>query len=276
MDTSHTLPQPSLSEIRRQYAGVGQMIAEQAQDAHLNDNTSTHWLERRGAATYDDVLPEFESKSFRQHIANLPSGAVWLDHGCGDAARALHEVHQQRPDLVCEGVTYPVDRNDLPDHGDVTVYRQDADQFLTAHQNRYDLITSSQAIRYAPDAFATLKRMYRSLRTGGVLLVDMIYNDSMPLVQKSGGPINPEVIQDYLRKRGYQCEVVAMEDFGQKYEMFSFAIRKSADKSLLKLPVRLVRIPELELSRSGRIMSQFPSLGAQKPNQTNYVYEWNG
>lgn len=265
--------QPALlSNIKQQISLVPEFVVSKAGNAHEKQDQKNGWLERRAADTYDQMLPAFEGVSFKERVAQLPPGSVWLDYGCGDAAVALQQVKQEHPDLVCEGVTYPVERDNLETPVGVTLTREDGDDFLVHHVGQYDLITCNQSLRYSPDQLATLKRAYRALKENGVLLVDFVANASMPLIDQAGNVVDPQELLKVLQKKGYHVEIKTLQDSWVKYFAYTFAIRRTSEKAMLKIPVRLVKVPEMTLSRIERFDTEFKLLGTELPG-ASYVYQ---
>jgi ubiquinone/menaquinone biosynthesis C-methylase UbiE len=154
----------------------------------------------------------------------------------------------------------------------VTVYREDGDDFLAHRVDTYDLITAVQSLRYSPDQLATLKRAYRALKPGGILLVDMVVNLNMPLIDAQGKFVDPKELEKKLLEAGYPVAMKVKSDVLNKYAGYSFAVKKTADKPRLKLPIRLVKIPELELDYMDLIDTEYRGLGQLLP-YINYVYQ---
>ncbi len=273
MDNKDLIQRVSLKDIRGQKRRVGSYINYRAGiDAHKPEPSPGAWFERRSSIEYEEKLPHFHGLSFQDYIQRLSPGSIWLDYGCGDAAVALQEIKQDNFEIVCEGVTYPIERQQIPLFTDIKVYREDGDDFLNHHIGCYDLITAVESIRYHPDQLATIKRAYRALKEDGVLLVDIIPNASMPLVGKDGKMIHPQLLETALKNKGYDIEIQMKEDPSTKYNAYSVAIRKSKGQPLLKIPVRLIRIRELDMDFFKRFDTDFGTLGLNLPG-INYVYQ---
>ncbi|CAN5352463.1 hypothetical protein BH10PAT1_BH10PAT1_7270 [soil metagenome] len=268
-----TLSPVSISDIKDQRSGLSSFVSRKAGKSHLVDEDFSAWKERRHFSDYEESLPKFHNESVKNIIDKLPAGARILDYGCGDAAIALQDIKSKYPYIICNGVTYPVDRDQLPRFTDIKVYREDGDTFLNKHKEQYDLIMAVQSIRYSPDYFATIKKAYRALKPGGILLIDMVQNASMPLVKNDGSLVNPKSLEFKLEAENYDVEIKNISDDRlADFLSYSFAIRKTEDKPTLKLPVKLVVIPEIKMPIEDRFDTKIPLLGIQM-NKINYVYQ---
>lgn len=251
----------SPSNVKKANEGLGKYLA---------GRSDIGWIETRTLPECQTMLPTFRGQKLEDLVSGLQQEAVVLDYGCGDKVVALSELSSKFPQINCEGVTYPLPRNDLPQHEPgVVVFRQDGDSFLRKNTNRYDLIYSVQAFRYSPDHFRTLKLAYGALKKGGVLLVDRIFDSARPLIHKDGSVVTSAELQKILIDLGYQVEIEIGEDDIDR--TFSIAIKKTANH--LKLPFRLVNHPDLKKELFQRFDTPFEAIGVDHPTEINYVYE---
>lgn len=260
-----------VSDVKRARKDLSIYLKHRAGNAHIDQDFQS-WPERRSLDDCIKLLPHINGQGLREIAEKLQAESHVLDYGCGDAAVALSQFRQEFPYLVCEGVTYPVDRDNLPKHeSGITVYRQDGDEFLRQNVNRYDLIYSVQAFRYSPDHFRSLKLAYMALKKNGILLIDAIIDSSRPLVHKDGTVVTGAELQQILIKNGDEAEVISIDDSTGIFRYFSIAMKKTHNR--LKLPFKLVKRPELEKTLFQRFNTPFEAIGFDQSAEVGYVYE---
>lgn len=247
-----------------------QLIQEEAGNTHLADAFIYRWIERRDKKAYEALLPSFRNRKFLDIIYALSSGSRWLDYGCGDAAIALQEVSKLNLEIICDGITFPLNRQNLPEIFGVSVYRTEGEKFLLQHINYYDLITSVQAMRYSPDQLSVLKKAYRALKINGILLVDSIVNASMPIVDEEFKIIDPKILENKLIQLGYAVEIKNKNQQKGFFD-YSLAIQKIIEKPKLTIPVRLITMAEF-LKRTTLGQNGLQYLGTLLPD-IQYVYQ---
>jgi len=270
---SEILKSVTLTDIRQHHCrdSKSTLVSTLAKDAHLESFISANlgkaffWMETREFDDYNTWLPSFENQSFSKLLEQLPPEASWLDIGCGDAAVALRAGKLKHPQLDCVGVTYPVERTELPHLDEICLIREDGDAFLGRTHRAFELITAVQSIKYFPDQLATIKKAYRRLKPGGVLLVDWVANSSMPMLNEKAQMVNPKLLEKYLLNAGYDVEIAVKPRRSPVYDAYSLAIRKT--HLTLKLPIRLVTV-SAEIQRNTFDLHR---LGSFLPN-CRYVY----
>jgi hypothetical protein len=262
----------TIQDIKQGRDNLPGYLAQRAGNSHREEVDYSAWRERRTLAEVIDLLPVFHGKNLKKIAENLSPGSLVLDYGCGDAAVALSEFHNQFPDLICEGVTYPVQRDNLPVLSkDIHVYRQDGDEFLRQNKSKYALVYTSQAFRYSLDHFRSLKFAFSALQENGILLVDHLFDSSRPLLHQDGRPVTGEELQALLLKDEYDAEVIGKVEDDGITRLFSIAIRKN--KNRLTLPFRLVKHPDLKKEFLQRLDTPFEAVGSDQAAKVSYFYE---
>lgn len=141
----------------------------------------------RWAGHYDmfvNLLLFGREKSFRQNIlrtADIPSGAVVLDVGCGTGTLALMAKTQ----LGAQGKVYGIDaapemidvaRHKATDQNRAVDFRQGVIESLPFEDSTFDVVLSTLMFHHLPDDLKQrgLAEIFRVLKPGGrLLIVDM-------------------------------------------------------------------------------------------------------
>lgn len=291
---------PPLSKItnawRTQTTAFHEEAIETSKGAHLDPHRRAimtrkinpdMWDETRPLSVVVDTLPKFKGKTLteliEERIGEKPDEKirVW-DLGSGDRAVALSELVTQYPAIEGIGVTLPVRRTKRNHPNNVTVIRQDIDEYLKKflglerqreeagqETTRPDFIYMSKLLRWVPHPLSTIKKAYNALATDGILLIDEVLNSQSPLLDSTGKPADPSQLESALQQEGYDVEIVSTKHSVNGVRgTYTFAIRKTADHPRLNLP-----ITPITPDQAGIDLERHNSPLIYVPERVKYLYK---
>jgi hypothetical protein len=104
------------------------------------------------------------------------------------------------------------------------------------------------------------------------------------MVDENGKPVDPSVLESYLKSQGYDIEIKGGETGRDEIPVvYSVAMQKTQNHPLLNLPLRLVTPEQLgakleydpEASQSfGEAVSHYIGNGWHAPQNTQYLYQF--